>query len=248
MISQPRREAKILSMSWIRIAAAILIIFSFGIWTYRYYDAHQLITLSNQEQASQQYALPDGSKIWLKKGSSLSYEKGIADASKREIALSGEAFFEVRHNSSSPFIITADQTTTQVLGTSFNVEQNGEEVIVSVMTGKVSFKGGSEAMILLPGEQAMFSKNQTMQKRTFANTNFMFWKSGVLRFENEPLEKVLAALSEAYQVEFRIENSALAKQRITTNISRRPFTEIETLLELLLDARIEKKQNVYVVN
>src|SRR5690606_9914983 len=93
--------------------------------------------------------LPDGSVVWLNKGAKLSYLKGFKNFYDREVNLSGEAFFDVKPNAEKPFIIETANTATRVLGTSFNVKTNGENVAVSVFSGKVSFKELNQAKELL---------------------------------------------------------------------------------------------------
>ena len=64
--------------------------------------------------------LPDGSKVWLNAGSSLTYDSAYGK-NIREVALSGEAFFDVVKNKEKPFIIHASKINVRVLGTEFNV-------------------------------------------------------------------------------------------------------------------------------
>jgi transmembrane sensor len=62
--------------------------------------------------------LEDGTTVHLEKGSRLSFPVHF-DPKKREVVLSGEAFFEVTENPSKPFYVYANELITRVLGTSF---------------------------------------------------------------------------------------------------------------------------------
>ncbi len=64
--------------------------------------------------------LADGSIVHLNAGSTIRYPASFDR--KREVYLSGEAFFEVVKNPSRPFLIHLDNGTVKVLGTSFNVK------------------------------------------------------------------------------------------------------------------------------
>ncbi|MFR7808806.1 MAG: FecR family protein [Butyricimonas faecihominis] len=69
--------------------------------------------------------LSDGSKIYLNAGSTLRYpDQFIGD--KREVFLTGEAYFEVKSDSLHPFIVHASDVAIRVLGTSFNVNAYAE--------------------------------------------------------------------------------------------------------------------------
>ena len=67
-----------------------------------------------------QMTLADGSHVQLNAGTTLEYPV-VFDRKARRVKLSGEALFEVTHDSSHPFIVETFATDIQVLGTKFNV-------------------------------------------------------------------------------------------------------------------------------
>jgi len=83
--------------------------------------------------------LPDGTVVQLNAGSRLEITEATFNRQKREVWLSGEAFFEVAKNPEKPFIIHTGTMQTTVRGTSFNVKAYGElgENVVSVRNGRV---------------------------------------------------------------------------------------------------------------
>ncbi|MEP6950312.1 MAG: FecR family protein, partial [Ginsengibacter sp.] len=66
--------------------------------------------------------LPDGTEVWLNSNSQLLYDSVNFSKQKREVALSGEAFFDVVKNEKVPFIIHAGNVNITVKGTAFNVK------------------------------------------------------------------------------------------------------------------------------
>ncbi|HEY4288534.1 MAG TPA: FecR domain-containing protein [Puia sp.] len=66
--------------------------------------------------------LPDGSAVWLNAGTTIQYTQRPGIDSLREVSLSGEAYFEVKHDAAHPFIVHARQMEIRDLGTSFNVK------------------------------------------------------------------------------------------------------------------------------
>src|SRR5690606_24206533 len=68
--------------------------------------------------------LPDGSKVWLNAGSTLTYPSRF-NAEERVVSLEGEAYFEVRKSQTPaggmPFRVFTKGQTIEVLGTVFNV-------------------------------------------------------------------------------------------------------------------------------
>lgn len=64
--------------------------------------------------------LPDSTLVWLNAGSHIKYDKAYG-ATRREVYLTGEAYFDVARNAEKPFIIHTDRIDIKVLGTSFNI-------------------------------------------------------------------------------------------------------------------------------
>ncbi|MDF2456481.1 MAG: hypothetical protein K0R51_2474 [Cytophagaceae bacterium] len=105
------------------------------------------------------FYLPDSSMVWLNKHSSLSYSTSF-DGKERVVFLKGEAFFDVKRNPSQPFIIHAEETTTKVLGTSFDLKAyEGEDVQLTVVTGKVSFTAEQQTLVLLPKDKGIYHRD-----------------------------------------------------------------------------------------
>ena len=64
--------------------------------------------------------------------------RSTLDASKREVFLDrGEAYFDVAHDSSRPFVVHAGGQEIVVLGTKFAVRVDGAKLTVSVVEGRV---------------------------------------------------------------------------------------------------------------
>jgi transmembrane sensor len=101
--------------------------------------------------------LPDGSKLWLNAGSKVVFSDNFS-AGKRELTLSGEAFFDVKHDELHPFIIHTGRLEVRVLGTSLNVRAYpGDSTIeTTLIKGKVEVgvTGDPSSSILLhPNEK-----------------------------------------------------------------------------------------------
>lgn len=85
-------------------------------------EENTLSEISTRYGSKSRVTLPDGTTVWLNSGSNLFYDnKNFGDAD-REVSLSGEAFFNVTHDSEHPFIIHAGKINVEVLGTSFDIK------------------------------------------------------------------------------------------------------------------------------
>ncbi len=116
--------------------------------------------------------LPDGTQVWLNSGSKLSYDKTYGN-DLREVALTGEAFFDVVKNPAHPFVIHTISIDIKVLGTAFNVksfpgEKNTETSLIRGSI-EVTFKNKpSKKVILKPNEKLITSNADTLKEENAA--------------------------------------------------------------------------------
>lgn len=96
-------------------------------------------TLTTPRAGQFRLILPDGSKVWLNNASSLRYPTSFT-GKNREVALSGEAYFEIAKDAAKPFTVKLADLAVDVLGTSFNIMAYGDDPVVktTLLTGKVS--------------------------------------------------------------------------------------------------------------
>ncbi|MGB4774349.1 MAG: FecR domain-containing protein [Daejeonella sp.] len=235
-----------------QVAAAIVFLCVLSILSYRGIK-NRTIEVATAKGEHKETVLPDGSKIWLNEQSSLSYKADFNKDPERQVEIKGEVFFEVTKNPEKPFIILAGKTQTQVLGTSFNVRSvyAEDEVIVSVFTGRVSFKPKDrfkQEIILLPGDEGKYTGNGSLSKSHYINTNFMFWKNKKLEFNNVPVIDVLKEIESCYHIKFILKDPAIASRKITSYLDGYSLNQVNVLLEDLLEVKITKTDNSYIIN
>jgi len=197
--------------------------------------------------------LQDSTKIVLNADSKLRYPSKFGNKI-REIYLEGEAYFEVRHDTSKPFIVHADGLTTTVLGTKFNISAfpHDNDVVVSLFEGSVKVSKTEEdktekLAILKPSQQIIYSEvdGKTALKE-FEPQETAGWKDNILKFKAEPLEKVLVKLERAFGIKFELSNKSLEKFKITGNFKNETYTTICDALKKLtgLKYKIIKQDNI----
>ncbi len=246
------------SKQWWAVAAAIAALVSAYLWFFfpspepaaweysgivneaaREYD---LVEVENQSRETRLVNLPDGSSVLLRKGSKLSYPEHF-HREKREIYLSGEAFFEITKDPERPFYVFANEIVTRVVGTSFTIRAypGDKQVSVAVKTGKVVVSSTREHLsrrtggappretVLAPSQQAFF----TGEKVSFAEPN----PQPAVRSDTESIEtisfeydetpfKVIAAeLTSAYAVNIVYDETVLGDCPITASLGDVPLPE-----------------------
>jgi len=195
--------------------------------------------------------LPDSTQVWLNAASTLEYPNRFAPG-KREVYLTGEAWFDVKHAKKQPFLIHTGKVTTLVLGTAFNIKAypGRENIIVSVSRGKVRVNyEEKEVATLTPGQQVKVSNsNNTAVQKSIAVTETAPWQQGNLVYDDETINDIIADLERIYDVTIRLQNSTLGKERVTTSFRRE--TGVGNALQLLCnltDTRLKQVNNMYVI-
>lgn len=110
--------------------------------------------------------LPDSSTVVLNSACRFGYNKAFG-AGRREMQLSGEAYFDIRKNPEAPLVIQAGNVVIRVLGTTFNVRANPEDSFVEATLIKgsieVSLRSDPERKILLrPNEKIVIRRNEAL--------------------------------------------------------------------------------------
>ncbi|MCG8310630.1 MAG: FecR domain-containing protein [Cytophagales bacterium] len=152
--------------------------------------------------------LPDGTTVKLNSDSKIIVPESFTNE-KREVALYGEAFFDVAKDASKPFLVRTKDIQVQVLGTSFNVKSYpNEQSVVAVATGKVAVSDGINLQDLAPGEKISYrSDDSSMIKESFNWEEEYGWKDNILVIRGENFAQISDKLSKWYGVEFIIKDS-----------------------------------------
>jgi transmembrane sensor len=204
-----------------------------------------------------QVTLPDGTRVWLNADSKIEFPSQFNGA-QRKIILAGEAYFEVSHNKSKPFVVQTDKQEVTVLGTHFNINSYADEgstkttllegsVSVSSLLSSSSLRGRTEesrgnlpgrgpsttqreATILKPNQQSILTDNR-IKVETVDPADALAWKSGLFVFNNEELESVMRKISRWYNVDVQYAKGANTSEVFAGSINR--FENVSRILEML---------------
>ncbi|MBO9200538.1 MULTISPECIES: FecR family protein [Niastella] len=196
-------------------------------------------TLATPRSGQYQLRLPDGTKVWLNAASSIHFPTGFR-GKERRVQITGEAYFEVAHDSSMPFIVEKDDLQVEVLGTHFNVNAYSDESAIktTLLEGKVKVIEKTatvqQTAILTPGEQAVIPKSTQIQVRKADVDDVMAWKNGLFHFENADIKTVMRQLARWYDVEVVYEGVAVKNDPLFVEISRN--TRLSDVLKVLQES------------
>jgi transmembrane sensor len=176
--------------------------------------------------------LSDGTQVWLNSGSSITYPVAFM-GKERQVAINGEAYFEVAANTSMPFHVKKGSMDITVLGTSFNVNayDDEEDTKVTLLQGSVKVANSGSSTILKPGEQAIAIINNQLSIIKPDLEEVMSWKNGWFEFNNTNLQTILKQISRWYDVDIVYEGQPKLGP-LGGGISRNlPLSQVLKLLE-----------------
>ncbi|WP_295117109.1 FecR family protein [uncultured Chitinophaga sp.] len=195
--------------------------------------AGKWVTLHVPEGKDYQVQLSDGSKVWLNAASTLKFP--LAFAGVREVFVSGEAYFEVAANALEPFTVHMEQTEVIVLGTSFNINTYKTVERVSLVTGKVMVKAGTDSLLLKPGFEVTADEKKALQATSFDEHDVLAWRQGIQVFSKAPLSDIYTSIKRIYGIEIALDEAVDKHSLFTGSLDRKqPLT---SFLEVLRYSR-----------
>lgn len=200
-------------IAFILATVTIVLLSLSGIYVYRVYDtgraATEMAYTIKQTGLGEKLnlSLPDGSFIKLNSSTQLRIPDNYNTGTERVVYLDGEAFFEVARDESKPFKVISGSITTEVLGTSFNVNTTtGDDVRVAVVTGKVRVANDNHVIILHPREMTTMGPATEVPAKETVDLDFVAgWRNNLLIFDKVSFEETINKIEQWYGVKFIIE-------------------------------------------
>lgn len=180
--------------------------------------------------------LVDGTRVWLNADSRLRYF-ATNTSSVRKVFLTGEAYFEVAHDSKRPFVVESGGQQIKVLGTRFNVSAypDQHEIKTTLVDGSVQLNDMTRAdsVYLAPGQQSVFDVDgESHFDVNYVNTDrYTAWTSGVFVFEHASLHEIMNRLSRWYVFDFEIANR-LSNLHFSGEFPR--YENLDKVLEVII--------------
>lgn len=227
-------------------------------------DSNEEIVVNNKTNSIQKITLSDGSKVWLSPNSRLSYLKAFAKNS-RQVAMNGEAFFEVTKDHSRPFSIHSGEVITKVWGTSFRVRAFANDITkVDVVTGKVSVstpvknktistdkttQPERQEVMLLPNQEATYNDVSNSLKKNTEITDplIVIWKKVSISFDNTPMREVFATLNKKFKVHIRSDDKEINADYLNADFTDESLPAIMEMMKKTLNVNYEVNGNEFVL-
>ena len=237
---------------WMAVAASVAVLLLAGVWAKRHWMTPDSVYEAFREQAPATVTeianagttprlvrLPDGSLVKLQRGARISFPATF-DADRREVYLSGTAFFEVVKNPAQPFLVYANQLTTRVVGTSFTIYAPalGQTTRVVVRTGKVAVypvqpakpatPPAAHTVMLTANEQATYREGAPEAEKSAVDARMTVTPEALANrftFRRTPLPAVFTTIEQVYGIKLLYNAADFTHCTLTTRLENESLFE-----------------------
>src|SRR6185437_15475033 len=182
-------------------------------------------------------------QVWLNGNSQLTYSTADFGKNKREVTLTGEAFFDVVKNEKIPFIIHAINVNITVKGTAFNVkayprQRNVETSLIRGLIEITTRQDPERKIIVKPNEKIIIPEVENEQSNPVPDTSQALysiarlqkdnhqaiaetaWMQSRLEFDNESFAQIAPKMDSWYSVSIHFADSAISGRRFSFVIEK----------------------------
>ncbi|MBN9787337.1 hypothetical protein DMP17_01835 [Pseudonocardia sp. TMWB2A] len=155
--------------------------------------------------------------------------------SRNVVLKSGRAYFDVAKNPDRPFTVIANGKAIRALGTAFSVSIDGNDVVVTLVEGKVRVTdvGGTETSVeMTPGRQLIARKNQNWTMKSVDSSKEESWTIGKLTYMRDPLSKAVYDMNRYSKKKIIFENGRVPQKNIIGVFDAGDVDSFVTAIEL----------------
>ena len=218
--------------------------FSEGVYTVSFEDYK---TISNGRGQRKMVELSDGTLVWLNHDTKIKVPEEF-EANARIIHLDGHAHFDVIRNPEKPFVIYTQDSKTQVLGTSFDINthrKHGQTELI-VTSGKVAFSDRTDRQrkaTLVFNERAVLETGKAIKVDEVDAEKLTAWKTNQLLFEKASLADIIKVIEPWYDVTVEVAEPNLLSEKYRLQMSNPSLEEFMDYLSDLGDLQYEIEGN-----
>ena len=230
-----KKKSKYLKLfTWQRIAAVIIPLVMLVVFGKLYVQmsdelkASQVVAMLQEHTVSDEcktIALADGTQVRLNQSSVLLYPEKFS-GKERKVFLTGEAFFDIKHDGRHPFHVSTPYFDITDLGTSFSVSSYATDVEVSttLKTGKIELKivGEDKVYSMKPNDQLVYNvKTKAVDLRQVTDEDDgLNWRNKQISLDDVTLAEAARIMGDVYGVKFVFRSSRHRNTKITVHFNR----------------------------
>lgn len=233
-------------LPWLYGAAAAVALFCMAITVSGdSFGPSALQQFSTRVGARETVALADGSKLTLNTATQL---RAAISTTARNVWLDdGEVYFDIAHDASRPFVVTAGDLQVTVLGTRFTLRREADRLQVNVLEGRVQLQvPGAPPTVLTRDESGLGTGKSVLVTRRTPRQSVVVtsWLEGRLVFDQTALADAAAQFNRYNQKKLVITDGVASSIRIGGTFEA---TNVEAFVRLIqsgfgLDVQVRDDQ------
>jgi len=172
------------------------------------------------------FKLPDSTTVYINAATDLKFPF-VFNASRREVEVEGEAYFDVAPDPGRPFVVHTKHADVIALGTSFNVSTYDNQFRTTLLTGAVVVMERNKMIQLSPGQLAYKDpRSRDLVVDTFIKDSLPGWVNGRYVFNKKTLKEVCGTIERLYDVEIVFDRPEIAQQRYNGAVYKKEKVEV----------------------
>jgi transmembrane sensor len=213
----------------------------------------QNLTAKTQKGQTYQFTLPDGTRVWLNADSKIEFPSNFMNSKTRNVKLSGEAYFAVKHDGRQPFRVESRGQIVEDIGTEFNINAYADEknIKTTLIEGSARVTSvphmdefshapkdmsygreeGIEADVFLTPNQQAVLRGIKLDVSRVEVSQVIAWKEGLFAYNNTTLEEVMRQAARWYDVKVIYAEEALKQKKLSGAVTR--YDNISGLLKAI---------------
>ncbi|WP_313714376.1 FecR domain-containing protein [Pseudomonas sp.] len=187
----------------------------------------------SSSDALRQVTLADQSQVTLDAGSAIAID--FQQGERRVRLLHGAAFFQITHTG-QPFVVEAAGGEVRVLGTQFEVRDQGQGAQVIVRSGRVAVVPavGQAGQVLTANQQLAYADGQAGELSSVDSDSRLAWRQGWLNYYQVPLAQVVADLGRYYPGRIVLLDGELGQRKVSGSFpANEPLAALDSLGKVL---------------
>lgn len=221
------------------IAAAAVVVLGLFLSRPAKSPASEDIILCNNTEATHLYNLPDGSKVCLMPGTTISYN--VSGATERHIRLDGNGFFAIAKDSLRPMTVMTKDVNLRVLGTTFTVKSKqgyqDTEIVLETGSVRLTTPSGAPLVCLSPDQKAVFrSTTSDITIEPIAATPYVVSKYSIVSLTNATVVDIIEAIEKTFKVKVSIADSPDNKRYDFNFLKSDTPADVVKVLQLLTES------------
>ncbi|WP_418361120.1 FecR family protein [Sphingobacterium detergens] len=233
------------------VAAAVLLLVGFA--SYLNFDRWMGYEVRLYGAATQErIVLPDSSVMVLHADAEAVFNKRTFDQQRIVKLKKGKAFFDVKHERTSPFVVDLANNYVRDIGTAFEINLVAKDVEVLVKEGIVALssgKGPSAKELILQKNEKGFFKHETasLSKLDLSPLDNDDKVAQKLSYSNERLDNICLDLGKRFQSNIVVVGEDLKSRKLSMYFDGQSLNEIVQILSKTLNVKWKASKKGYSI-